>query len=324
MSESLDDYDFDLPERLIATRPLAERCASRMLVLHRDSGRIEHRRFLDFPAYLRSGDRVILNNSKVFKARMYSDDARIEFLFLEEVSPRRWKCMVRPGRKLREGMQCEISGISARVEEIFPGGERLISLSGDIDFATHGHMPVPPYFHRESDAADDTRYQTVYAGPSGSVAAPTAGLHFTPEVLAQIPHSFVTLHVGAGTFQPVKVDRITDHVMHSERFSFNAETADAINSAKRLVAIGTTSARVLESLPAGLVTPQNGSTNIYIHPPYSFHRVQMLLTNFHLPKSTLVMLVSAMAGREQVLAAYQEAIHENYRFYSYGDCMLVV
>ena len=324
MSESLDDYDYDLPERLIATRPLAERSASRMLVLHRESGKIEHRRFLDFPSYLQSGDRVILNNSKVFKARMYSDDARIELLFLEEISPRRWKCMVRPGRKMREGMHCQIAGIEARVDEIFPGGERLISLADDIDFAVHGHMPVPPYFHRQSDAADDARYQTVYAGPSGSVAAPTAGLHFTTEVLAQIPHSFVTLHVGAGTFQPVKVDRIADHVMHSERFSFTAETADEINAAKRLVAIGTTSARVLESLPPGPVTPQSGSTDIYIYPPYSFQRVQVLLTNFHLPKSTLLMLVSAMAGRERVLAAYQEAINESYRFYSYGDCMLLV
>lgn len=324
MSEFLEDYNFELPEHLIASRPLERRDASRMLVLHRETGKIEHRHFLDFPSFIQHGDRVVLNNSRVFKARLFSDDHRIELLFLEEVSTNRWKCMVRPGRKMREGATCTVAGVTAQVESICPTGERIITFSDTVDFESYGHLPVPPYFKRDSDLDDDTRYQTVYAGPSGSVAAPTAGLHFTPEILARIPHTFLTLHVGIGTFQPVKVEHITDHVMHAERFTITKETAATINNSRRIIAVGTTSARVLESCPAGNLCAQYGSTNIFIHPPYQFHRVDALLTNFHLPKSTLLMLVSAMAGRENVLAAYAEAIRKKYRFFSYGDCMLII
>jgi S-adenosylmethionine:tRNA ribosyltransferase-isomerase len=324
VSDSVDLYDFDLPEDLIASRPLARRDASRMLVLHRESGKVEHRMFSDFPDYVDPGDRVVLNNSKVFKARVYSDDGKIEFLFLEEVEPRRWMCMVRPGRKMRENATRRIGDISAKVVAICPTGERIIELDGVLNFEQIGHVPVPPYFHRTDDAEDESRYQTVYAGPVGSVAAPTAGLHFTQEVLARIPHTFLTLHVGIGTFQPVKADKISDHVMHSERFSISESAAQEINSARRVIAIGTTSTRVLESRPPGAMSAVSDSTDIFIYPPYSFHRVDALLTNFHLPKSTLIMLVSAMAGRENVLHAYQEAVREKYRFFSYGDCMLIV
>lgn len=323
-SETVDRYDFDLPEALIASRPLTRRDASRMLVLHRASGTIEHRMFSDFPDFVRPSDRVVLNNSKVFKARVFSDTGHIEFLFLEEVAPNQWKCMVRPGRKLRENATCSIGGIGAQVVAICPTGERIMHLDAPLDFDAIGHTPVPPYFHREDDLDDVTRYQTVYAGPSGSVAAPTAGLHFTHEILAKIPHTFLTLHVGAGTFQPVKVQNISDHVMHAERFTISESAAQEINAAQRIIAVGTTSTRVLESQPPGPIQPASGSTDIFIHPPYSFRRVDALLTNFHLPKSTLIMLVSAMAGREPVLAAYREAVRENYRFFSYGDCMLIV
>ncbi|MFY8217179.1 MAG: tRNA preQ1(34) S-adenosylmethionine ribosyltransferase-isomerase QueA [Chthoniobacterales bacterium] len=324
MSDSVDLYDFALPEDLIASRPLAKRDASRMLVLHRESGQVEHRMFCDFPDYVNPGDRVVLNNSKVFKARVYSDDGKIEFLFLEEVEPRRWMCMVRPGRKMRENATCRIGDTSAKVVSICPTGERIIELDGVLNFEQIGHVPVPPYFHRADDSEDESRYQTVYAGPVGSVAAPTAGLHFTPEVLARIPHTFLTLHVGIGTFQPVKTNKISEHVMHAERFSISESAAQEINSARRIIAIGTTSARVLESQPPGAMSAVSGSTDIFIYPPYSFHRVDALLTNFHLPKSTLIMLVSAMAGRENILNAYREAVRERYRFFSYGDCMLIV
>lgn len=324
MSDRLDDYDFALPEHLVASRPLADRDGSRMLVLHRSSGEIEHRMFRNFPDYIAADDCAVLNNSRVFKARVYSDDGRIELLFLEEVSPCRWKCLVRPGRKMRLGAACLVGGVQATVEEVCPTGERIVSVNGAVDFERIGHLPIPPYFNRESDPADDERYQTVYAGPTGSVAAPTAGLHFTPSVLAAIPHTFLTLHVGIGTFQPVKVSRIADHVMHAERYSISSQAAETINAANRAVAVGTTSARVLESQPAGPIAPGEGATNIFIYPPYQCKRVDMLLTNFHLPKSTLLMLVSAMAGRDLVREAYSQAIREEYRFFSYGDCMLIV
>ena len=191
------------------------------------------------------------------------------------------------------------------------------------DLEKHGHMPLPPYFKREAEKLDDERYQTVYANTPGSVAAPTAGLHFTPEILSRIPHAFLTLHVGAGTFLPVKTENITDHEMHEEVYSISSATASALNSAKRIVAIGTTVTRVLESQPAGPIQPCEGRTRIFIHPPYEFQKTGALLTNFHLPESTLLMLVSALAGREAVLNAYREAIKERYRFFSYGDCMLI-
>ena len=324
MSDLVSDYDFELPPELIAARPLAERDASRMMVIDRARGTIEHRHFRDFPNYLNSGDLAVLNNSKVIKARLFSHDHRIEILLLEPMGPATWKCLVKPGRKMRVGDSCEIAGTTARVREVFPEGERLVAFDEPPDLDRHGIMPIPPYFKRDADAQDDIRYQTVFADTPGSVAAPTAGLHFTPETLATIPHALLTLHVGIGTFQPVKVEHLAEHRMHEERYTIPETTAQAINAAGRLIAIGTTSARVLESQPPGPVEAHSGSTNIFIHPPLKFHRVGALFTNFHLPKSTLLMLVSAFAGYETTQAAYAEAVRERYRFFSYGDCMLIL
>ncbi len=332
--DRLSDYDFHLPDELIASRPLERRDASRMLVLDRATGTISHRRFTDFPSYLRDGDLVVLNDSRVTKARMFSDLAgegpchssrRVELLFLEEIAPRRWKCLVKPGRRMRVGATCRAGGVTLKVVAIEePTGERIVEADGPIDFEHHGALPIPPYMHREADAQDDTRYQTVFANPEGSVAAPTAGLHFTPELLATIPHAFVTLHVGIGTFQPVKVEDLADHAMHEERYKISEPDAFSINAAQRIVAVGTTSARVLESQPPGLVQARSGRTSIFIRPPCEFLRVSALLTNFHLPRSTLLMLVSAFAGRDHIFSAYEEAIRERYRFFSYGDCMLIL
>jgi S-adenosylmethionine:tRNA ribosyltransferase-isomerase len=212
------------------------------------------------------------------------------------------------------------------VREVLPTGERVIEFDRAVDLDRVGELPIPPYLGRAADASDTERYQTVYARNPGAVAAPTAGLHFTPEILARVPHAFLTLHVGAGTFKPVQVEQITDHVMHRERFEIGVAAADAINAASRRVAIGTTTVRVLESCagPDGLIQPQSGGTDIFIYPPYQFRAIHALLTNFHLPKSTLLMLVSALAGREFILEAYGEAIREGYRFFSYGDCMLIL
>jgi S-adenosylmethionine:tRNA ribosyltransferase-isomerase len=217
----------------------------------------------------------------------------------------------------------EIAGTTAEVVGVLPGGERIMQFDEAPNLEKHGHMPLPPYFKREAEKLDDERYQTVYANTPGSVAAPTAGLHFTPEILSRIPNAFLTLHVGAGTFLPVKTENITDHEMHEEVYSISSATASALNSAKRIVAIGTTVTRVLESQPPGLIQPCEGRTRIFIHPPYEFQKTGALLTNFHLPESTLLMLVSALAGREAILNAYREAIKERYRFFSYGDCMLI-
>ena len=325
MSDRLSDYDFHLPDDLIASRPPDRRDASRMLVLDRATGVISHQRFTDFPGYLRDGDLVVLNNSRVIRARMFSEDHRVELLFLEEVAPRRWKCLVKPGRRMRIGATIRAGGVNLTVVSIEePTGERIVEADGYIDFARHGELPIPPYMHREADTQDDARYQTVFAKPEGSVAAPTAGLHFTPELLATIPHAFLTLHVGLGTFQPVKTENLADHTMHEERYEISEGAAATINSARRIVAVGTTSTRVLESQPPGAITPRAGRTSIFIRPPCEFQRIGALLTNFHLPKSTLLMLVSAFAGRERVLAAYEEAIRERYRFFSYGDCMLIL
>lgn len=324
MSQLVSDYRFDLPEELIANRPLPDRAGARMLVLHRDSGGIEHRSFRDFPSYLRDGDLAVLNNSRVIKARLFSEDGRIEMLLLEPLGANRWKSLVRPGRKMRVGAEVRVAATSARVIDVLPDGERVLEFASEPDLDRYGAMPIPPYFNRAADAEDDIRYQTVFAQTPGSVAAPTAGLHFTPEILSQVPHTFLTLHVGVGTFVPVKAERIEDHTMHEEHYEISAEAAGAINAAKRLVAIGTTSARVLESQPPGPVVPQAGSTSIFIHPPKTFHRVGALLTNFHLPESTLLMLVCAVAGRDRVLAAYETAVRERYRFFSYGDCMLIL
>jgi S-adenosylmethionine:tRNA ribosyltransferase-isomerase len=317
------DYEYTLPDELIARHPLAQRADARMMVLHRESERIEHRQFREFPSFLREGDLVVLNNTRVIPARVFSDDGRIEFLFLEEVRANVWKCLVKPGRKMRLGTSAEVHGVRGTVLGIEPEGERIIGFEGPIDLEAAGELPIPPYFERPAEATDSERYQTVFASERGAVAAPTAGLHFTPEILAEIPHAFVTLHVGVGTFRPVMVEDLREHRMHSERYAISESTAEALNNARRRIAIGTTTARVLESCSRPF-TAQQGSTDIFIHPPYEPRAVDLLLTNFHLPKSTLLMLVSAFANREFILRAYAEAIAERYRFYSYGDCMLIV
>ncbi len=319
------DYDYTLPEELIACYPTERRDGSRMMVLHRAEQRIEHRMFADFPSFLQSGDLVVLNDTRVIPARAFSDDGRIELLFLEPMpsGPHTWKCLVKPGRKMRIGALVHVGGVAGVVRGIEPQGERIIEFLGAVDLEKHGEIPLPPYFERKPEPSDNVRYQTVFAREAGAVAAPTAGLHFTPELLARIPHAFVTLHVGVGTFRSVLVEDIADHRMHSERFSLSEETAAACNAAKRIVAVGTTSARVLESIGRPL-RAASGTTDIFIRPPYTPRALDMLLTNFHLPQSTLLMLISALAGREFVLRAYAEAIRERYRFYSYGDCMLIV
>jgi S-adenosylmethionine:tRNA ribosyltransferase-isomerase len=323
MSFATADYDYTLPDELIARHPLARREDSRMLVLHRSTRRIEHRRFADFPGYLRDCDLVVLNNTRVIPARVFSDDGRIEFLFLENVAGNRWRCLVKPGRKMRIGARVHIRGVEGVVIGIEPEGERVIDFSAPVDLDAAGELPIPPYFDRKVEPADSERYQTVFARERGAVAAPTAGLHFTPEILAAIPHAFITLHVGVGTFRSVLVDDVREHRMHSERYAIGEGAAAALNAASRLVAVGTTSARVLEACGRPF-TASAGSTDIFIHPPYEPRAVDALLTNFHLPKSTLLMLVAAFAGREFVLEAYAEAVAQRYRFYSYGDCMLIL
>jgi S-adenosylmethionine:tRNA ribosyltransferase-isomerase len=326
VSSRLSDYDYELPQELIAQRPLECREDSRMMVLHRAGERIEHRRFADLPSFLVPGDLLVLNNTRVMSARRFSDNGAVEFLFVERLDARRWRSFVKPGRKMRVGATARIDDTIVTVEEICDDGTRILTASNDAALDQGGVIPLPPYMRREADAADSERYQTVFANVPGAVAAPTAGLHFSREMLAQLPHVFVTLHVGEGTFAPVKVENIAEHRMHSERFSISAEAAEMINAAPRVIAVGTTSVRVLESAQRedGKLVAQEGTTDIFIHPPLQVRHADALLTNFHLPRSTLLMLVSAFAGREFVLRAYAEAIRERYRFYSYGDCMLIV
>jgi S-adenosylmethionine:tRNA ribosyltransferase-isomerase len=326
MSAGLSDYDYDLPRELIAQRPSERRDDSRMMVLHCDRQMIEHRQFRELKTFLQPGDLLVLNDTRVLPARRFSDDGAIEFLFIERVGPRRWKCLVKPGRKMRVGATATVDSATLCVEEITPEGDRIVVLNEDIDLYSGGSMPLPPYIARESDLEDAARYQTVFAQSPGALAAPTAGLHFTAKILNEMPHTFVTLHVGTGTFLPVRSENIAEHRMHAERFSISASAAASINSARRIVAVGTTVVRVLESARRedGKFIAQEGSTNIFIYPPYRFQVTDVLLTNFHLPRSTLLMLVSAFAGRELLLRAYQAAIREHYRFYSYGDCMLIL
>lgn len=326
MSSKLSDYNYPLPNELIAKRPTARRDESRMMVLHRESQTIDHRQFRDLKTSLRPDDLLVLNNTRVLAARKFSDDHAVEFLFLERVAPARWKCLMKPGRKMRFGATTEIDGVGLRVEEILPDGERIISLADDVDLYAHGSMPLPPYIQRESDSTDTERYQTIFAKTPGALAAPTAGLHFTPEILSEIQHTFITLHVGPGTFRPVHSEDITQHRMHAESFSISAEAVAKIDKAKRIFAVGTTTVRVLESARRenDKLVAQNGATDLFVYPPFEFRMVDALLTNFHLPRSTLLMLVSAFAGREFVLRAYADAIRERYRFYSYGDCMLIL
>ena len=302
-----------------------------MMVINRAAGTIEHRQFADFPSLLRAEDLVVLNDTRVIPARAFSDDGKIELLFLEQIGnagdPRpTWRCLVKPGRKMRLGAEVRVGGALGEVQAIEPDGERVIMFSAPVDLEKCGELPLPPYFDRRPGSEDSERYQTVFAREPGAIAAPTAGLHFTPQILAGLRHAFVTLHVGVGTFRPVQVDDLTHHRMHRERYVVSEATAAAVNAVLppgRVVAIGTTTARVLESLGRPLRAGA-GTTEIFIHPPYTPKVVDVLLTNFHLPKSTLLMLVSALATRELVLQAYAEAVREGYRFYSYGDCMLVV
>ena len=317
------DFDYHLPEELIAARPLAERSASRMLVVHKASGVIEHRMFVDFPAYLRPDDLLVLNDTKVIPARVFSDDEKIELLCLDRLSPLEWRCLVRPGKRMKLGRSLEVGGITGTVTEVFENGDRLIRWDSLVDLDRHGHLALPHYMGRGDEIADRDRYQTVFAREKGAIAAPTAGLHFTPALLEKIPHASLTLHVGVGTFRPVSVENVADHTMHSERYVLSAETAEKVNSARRVIAVGTTVTRVLESIGQPL-TARRGETDIFIHPPYSFRVVDGLLTNFHLPQSTLIMLVSAFAGKELVMEAYRKAVEQRYRFFSYGDCMLLV
>lgn len=325
MSLLTNDYDYALPESLIARHPLPDRAASRMMVLDRTAKKIDHRRFQEFASFLKEGDLVVLNDTRVIPARVFSDDGKIELLFLEQLDGATWKCMVKPGRKMKAGAKAVVAGNEGEVTEILPDGERIVSFQKPVDLDSVGQLALPPYMRRQSETDDKERYQTVFAQTPGAIAAPTAGLHFTPGILRAIPHAFITLHVGAGTFKPVQAERITDHPMHSERFAISEEAAFKINAAKRIVAVGTTVTRVLESCMAreGKIRAQENTTDIFIHPPHEFRIVRALLTNFHLPKSTLLMLVSALAGREFTLEAYAEAVARQYRFYSYGDCMLI-
>jgi S-adenosylmethionine:tRNA ribosyltransferase-isomerase len=326
------DFDYHLPEELIASRPLAERSASRMLVVHRDSGVIEHRMFREFPEFLKPDDLLVLNDTKVIPARVFSDDGKTELLCLDRHSPTEWRCLVRPGKRMKAGRSVRVGGIMGKVIELLDNGDRLIHWDAPVDLNAHGHLALPHYMGRDDELSDRDRYQTVFAREEGAIAAPTAGLHFTPEMLECLPYVFLTLHVGVGTFRPVSVEVVSEHIMHSERYALSAETARRVNSAGRVVAVGTTVTRVLEAIgmrsaECGVRIEEKehiGETDIFIHPPHEFCVIGGLLTNFHLPQSTLVMLVSAFAGRDLVLEAYRKAVEERYRFYSYGDCMLLV
>ena len=329
MSLLTKDYDYHLPEELIASRPLPDRAASRMLVIDRNTGTVCHRMFADFPDYLRPEDLLVLNDTRVIPARLFSDDERIELLCLDRLSPTLWRCLAKPGKRMKVGRTLTVGGISGSVVEVMENGDRIIRWDEPVDLDKHGHLALPHYMGRGDDETDQERYQTVFAKQEGAIAAPTAGLHFTPEILSHIDHDFLTLHVGVGTFRPVSVDHVGEHVMHSERYSVSSASAERINSAGRVIAVGTTVTRVLESLASDTAricphAAMTGETDIFLHPPYRFKAVDALLTNFHLPQSTLIMLVSAFAGRELTLEAYRQAVAEEYRFYSYGDCMLII
>ena len=336
------DFDYDLPPELIAQQPAAQRSASRLLALDRRTGQCELNCFTDFPDYLEAGDCLVLNDSKVIPARLYgarkSGGGKVEALLLEELEPGLWEALLRPGRRLPPATEVKITGAEASFEVVSRRDEVFqirFRTSNVLDLLTRcGKMPLPPYIHRSATGADTERYQTVYAEKPGAVAAPTAGLHFTPEVLQKIESKGVsivrlTLHVGLATFQPVSAERVENHAMSAERYLLPVAAAETINAARaqggRVVAVGTTSVRVLETCagPDGRVRPGTGRTSLFIFPPYEPRAVDALLTNFHLPRSTLLMLVSAFAGRERVLTAYELAVRERFRFYSYGDCMFL-
>ncbi len=342
----VDEFDYFLPEELIAQTPLERRDASRLMVLDRATGAIEHRHFADLTAYLKPGDVLVQNDTRVIAARLWAErptGGKVEILLLNPAGgvegPNTWECLARPGRRAPVGMRLLFGGgrMSGRVIAKTNFGGRTISFDApegfDVVVDAIGQMPVPHYI--KQGLADPERYQTVYAAERGSAAAPTAGLHFTPELLRDIELMGVrivriTLHVGLGTFRPVKTENIEDHEMHAETYHVSREAADAINSARaaggRVVAVGTTTVRTLESSSAsdGAVLPGSGSTSIFITPGYRFKATDAMVTNFHLPKSTLIMMVSAFAGRERVLEAYREAVAGRYRFFSFGDAMLIV
>jgi len=361
----VSEFNYQLPAELIAQEPLPDRAASRLLRMSRCSGRLEDGRFRDFPDLLRADDLIVFNNTRVFPARLYARrsgtkaqpvsprnpaardflQGRVEVLLTRQVSlePNEWECLVRPGRKIGLGERLFFGkGDELQAEVIARGsfGERRIQFRPATDFfglvERLGHVPLPPYIDRPDRPGDRERYQTVYARERGSVAAPTAGLHFTPEILERIRDrgietAQITLHVGLGTFQPVHADRVENHRFHRECYEISSEAAAAINRAldakRRVVAVGTTTVRTLEYAAGqsrdGRVRAGSGEADIFIYPGYEFRAVGALLTNFHLPQSTLLMLVCAFAGKEAVLEAYQHAVRQQYRFYSYGDCMLV-
>ncbi len=336
------DFYFDLPEELIAQTPLERRDASRMLHLDRETGAIEHRHFYDLPEYLREGDCLVLNDTRVLPARLLGtrmSGGSVELVLLRDLGEGRWECLSRPGRKTKPGTQLQFGGgeLTATVEAVAEGGNRIVQFHYEGIFLEVlerlGKMPLPPYIKEELQNGE--RYQTVYSRELGSAAAPTAGLHFTQELLEKIRSMgvhvcYVTLHVGLGTFRPVKEEEIEDHEMHAEFCVISPETAGTINSVRqaggRIIAVGTTSCRTLESFAGedGRIVPGSRWTDIFIYPGYRFKCIDALVTNFHLPESTLIMLVSALAGREHVLNAYRVAVEERYRFFSFGDSMLIL
>lgn len=336
------DFYYDLPPELIAQTPLEKRDESRLLCLDKATGEWSHHHFYELPDFLRPGDCLILNNSRVLPARLLGrrlpGGGACEVLLLQDKGDKVWECLVRPGKHLREGARVSFGDgeLTAEIAEVLPDGNRLVRFDYEGIFLEVlerlGKMPLPPYIKEELQ--DQERYQTVYSKVNGSAAAPTAGLHFTPELLERIAAKgvgvgYVTLHVGLGTFRPVKEDEIEQHDMHSEYCTIPQETADLINRTKanggRVICVGTTSCRTIESWAGedGTMTATGGWTNIYIYPGYRFKVMDALVTNFHLPESTLIMLVSALAGREHVLAAYEEAVRERYRFFSFGDAMFI-
>lgn len=339
---STEDFDFDLPEELIAQTPLEKRDTSRLLVLDKETGEVEHHHFTDILDYMEKGDTLVLNDTKVIPARLYGvkeeTGAVIEVLMLNDKGNNVWECLTKPAKRIKEGTIISFGDgkLKAKCVGVFDEGIRHFELiySGILYEILDelGEMPLPPYIHEKLE--DQNRYQTVYAKNIGSAAAPTAGLHFTPELLEKVKEkginiAYVTLHVGLGTFRPVSVSDVKDHKMHSEFYIVSSETADLLKETKKnghnIISVGTTSTRTLETVMNlyGTFKECSGFTDIFIYPGYEFKAVDKLITNFHLPKSTLVMLVSALAGKENILNAYNEAINENYRFFSFGDSMFI-
>lgn len=338
----LKDFDYDLPEELIAQDPLEDRSSSRLMVLHKDTGRIEHKIFRDIIDYLNPGDCLVINDTKVIPARLMGikedTGAAIEVLLLKRNVDDVWECLVKPGKKARTGARIIFGEglLVGEIVDVIEDGNRMIKFHYEGIFEEIldklGQMPLPPYITHKLQ--DKNRYQTVYAKNEGSAAAPTAGLHFTKELLEKIKEKGVnvvsiTLHVGLGTFRPVKVDKIEEHHMHTETFNISKEAADTINRTRaaggRVIAVGTTSCRTLESAAAddGTIPARSGDTDIFIYPGYKFKAIDCLITNFHLPESTLIMLVSALAGRDNIMNAYETAVKERYRFFSFGDAMFI-